>query len=90
MPSGGSRQSRSSKRQEVPATVVDSGTANAEVHPGDWAIIKVRGEIDLPPLKIDTKYAYEFAEPIFRLGNDYSRASSSAPDMSVSGWITVS
>jgi hypothetical protein len=59
--------------KKLPATVVDSGTANAEVHPGDWAIIKVRGEIDLPPLEIDTNYSYEFAEPIFRLGNDYSK-----------------
>jgi hypothetical protein len=59
--------------KKLPATVVDSGTANAEVHPGDWAIIKVREEIDLPALKIDTKYGYEFAEPIFRLGNDYSK-----------------
>jgi hypothetical protein len=57
----------------LPATVVDSGNANAEVHPGDWAIIKVKGEIDLPPLQIDTNYAYDFAEPIFRLGNDYSK-----------------
>jgi len=59
--------------KKLPATVVDSGTATAEVHPGDWAIIKVREEIDLPPLKVDTKYGYEFAEPIFRLGNDYSK-----------------
>ena len=59
--------------KKLAATVVDSGTANAEVHPGDWAIIKVREEIDLPPLEIDTKYGYEFAEPIFRLGNDYSK-----------------
>jgi Trypsin-like peptidase domain len=59
--------------KKLPATVVDSGTARAEVHPGDWAIIKVRDEIDLPALEIDTQYAYEFAEPIFRLGNDYSK-----------------
>jgi Trypsin-like peptidase domain len=59
--------------KKLAATVVDSGTANSEVHPGDWAIIKVREEIDLPPLEIDTKYGYEFAEPIFRLGNDYSK-----------------
>ena len=59
--------------KKLPATVVDSGTADTEVHPGDWAIIKVRAEIDLPPLEIDTKYGYEFAEPIFRLGNDYSK-----------------
>jgi hypothetical protein len=59
--------------KQLPASVVDSGNAHAEVHPGDWAIIKVREEIDLPPLEIDTNYGYEFAEPIFRLGNDYSK-----------------
>jgi len=61
------------KDERVPATVVDSGTADAEVHPGDWAIIKVDREIDLPPLRIDVDYAYDFAAPIFRLGNDYSK-----------------
>ena len=59
--------------KDVAARVIDAGNANVEVHPGDWAIIKVREEIDLPPLKIDTSYAYDFAEPIFRLGNDYSK-----------------
>jgi hypothetical protein len=59
--------------KKLPATVIDSGTAKAEVDAGDWAIIKVRDEIDLPALEIDTQYAYEFAEPIFRLGNDYSK-----------------
>ena len=33
----------------------------------------MRGTIDLKPLRIDTSYAYDFAEPIFRLGNDYSK-----------------
>ena len=61
------------KGKDLPARVVDAGNANVEVHPGDWAIIKVRGRIDLTPLRIDTSYAYEFAEPIFRLGNDYSK-----------------
>jgi len=61
------------KDERVPATVVDSGTADAEVHPGDWAIIKVDHEIDLPPLTVDVDYAYDFAAPIFRLGNDYSK-----------------
>ena len=61
------------KGRDVTARVVDSGNANVEVHPGDWAIIKVNREIDLPPLRIDTSYAYDFAEPIFRLGNDYSK-----------------
>lgn len=61
------------KGKDLTARVIDAGNANVEVHPGDWAIIKVREAIDLPPLKIDTSYAYDFAEPIFRLGNDYSK-----------------
>ena len=61
------------KGKDVPARIVDSGNAMTEVHPGDWAIIKVRADIDLPPLKIDTSYSYDFAEPIVRLGNDYSK-----------------
>jgi hypothetical protein len=61
------------KGKDLPARVIDSGTADTEVHPGDWAIIKVRGELDLPPLHVDTGYAYQFADPIFRLGNDYSK-----------------
>jgi hypothetical protein len=60
-------------RKELPATVVDSGTADVEVHHGDWAILKVRDDIDLPPLLVDVEYPYDFAEPIFRLGNDYSK-----------------
>jgi hypothetical protein len=61
------------KGRDLAATVVDSGDADVEVHSGDWAIIRVREEIDLPPLRIDTAFAYEFAEPIVRLGNDYSK-----------------
>jgi hypothetical protein len=61
------------KGKDLPARVVDAGNADVEVHPGDWAIIKVRGAVDIAPLRIDTSYAYEFAEPIFRLGNDYSK-----------------
>ncbi len=61
------------KGKDWPARIVDSGNANAEVHPGDWAIIKVRGAIDLPALRIDPDYAYQFADPIFRMGNDYSK-----------------
>jgi len=58
--------------EEIPATVVDTGDANVEVHRGDWAIIKSR-ELDLPPLRVDAAFAFDFADPIFRLGNDYSR-----------------
>ncbi len=59
--------------RDLPARLVDAGDANVEVHPGDWAIIKIKGEVDLPPLKLDVAYGYEFADPIFRLGNDYSK-----------------
>jgi hypothetical protein len=58
--------------KEIPAKVVDVGNADAEVQSGDWAIIRTR-ELDLPPLHADTEYAYDFASPIFRLGNDYSK-----------------
>lgn len=58
--------------KEVPAKVIDTGDADVEVHSGDWAIIKTR-ELDLPTLHVDAAFAYEFADPIFRLGNDYSK-----------------
>jgi S1-C subfamily serine protease len=61
------------KGRDLNARVVDSGNADVEVHPGDWAIIKVNQDLQLPALRIDTSYAYDFAEPIFRLGNDYSK-----------------
>jgi hypothetical protein len=59
--------------REIPARLVDSGDADVEVHRGDWAIIKVRETIDLPPLRVNAGFAYDFATPIFRLGNDYSK-----------------
>jgi S1-C subfamily serine protease len=58
--------------KEIPAKVIDTGDADVEVHTGDWAIIKTK-ELDLPALRIDTAFAYDFAEPLFRLGNDYSK-----------------
>ena len=61
------------RKKDLTARVIDSGDANVEVHAGDWAVIRVRETIDLPPLRIDTSYGYEFAEPIFRMGNDYSK-----------------
>jgi hypothetical protein len=57
----------------VSATVVDSGDADTEVDPGDWAVLLVREPLDLPALKVNLDFAYDFAEPIFRLGNDYSK-----------------
>src|SRR5689334_2002485 len=61
------------KGRDLPVSIVDSGDADVEVHPGDWAIVKVKGEVDLPALHVDTHFGYEFADPIFRLGNDYSK-----------------
>jgi hypothetical protein len=58
--------------KEVPAKIVDTGDADVEVHNGDWAIIRTR-ELDLPALHVDAAFAYDFADPIFRLGNDYSK-----------------
>ena len=57
----------------INARVVDAGDAKVEVDPGDWAILKVKEEIDLPPLTTNLSYRFEFADPIFRLGNDYSK-----------------
>jgi hypothetical protein len=58
--------------KEIPARVIDTGDADQEVHSGDWAIIKTR-DLELPALRVDSAFAYDFAEPIFRLGNDYSK-----------------
>jgi hypothetical protein len=58
--------------KEVPAKLVDTGDAEVEVHSGDWAIIRTK-TLDLPALHPDTDFGYDFAEPIFRLGNDYSK-----------------
>jgi hypothetical protein len=59
--------------KEIPARLVDTGDADVEVHRGDWAIVKTAHDMDLPALHVDTSYGYEFADPIFRLGNDYSK-----------------
>jgi S1-C subfamily serine protease len=55
------------------AKVVDVGDATVEVDPGDWAIVKVNEDIDLPALNPNLAFGWEFADPIFRLGNDYSK-----------------
>jgi S1-C subfamily serine protease len=55
------------------ARIVDSGDARVEVDPGDWAIVRVKEKIDMPPLNLNLSYGFEFADPIFRLGNDYSK-----------------
>ena len=57
----------------ISARVVDTGDARVEVDPGDWAILKVKEPVDLPPLNVNLDYGFDFAEPIFRLGNDYSK-----------------
>jgi S1-C subfamily serine protease len=55
------------------AKVVDLGDAKVEVDPGDWAIVKVKEPIDLPALRPNLNFGFDFADPIFRLGNDYSK-----------------
>jgi trypsin-like peptidase len=60
------------KGKEIPAHLIDAGKAQMEVDRGDWAIIRTH-DLDLPALKVDTSFAYEFADPIFRMGNDYSK-----------------
>ena len=57
----------------IPAHIVDTGDAQVEVDSGDWAILKAKDAIDLPALDVDLAYNFEFASPIFRLGNDYSK-----------------
>jgi S1-C subfamily serine protease len=61
------------KGRSIAARVVDAGDAKAEVDPGDWAVVRVNEPIDLPPLNVNLEYSFDFADPIFRLGNDYSK-----------------
>jgi trypsin-like peptidase len=61
------------KGRSIPAKLVDTGNADVEVHPGDWAILRVKDPIDLPALRVNIDFAFDFADPIFRLGNDYSK-----------------
>lgn len=61
------------KGRALPARVVDAGDARVEVDPGDWAILKVKEAIDMPPLDLNLSFDFAFADPIFRLGNDYSK-----------------
>jgi S1-C subfamily serine protease len=61
------------KGQLLSARIVDSGEAKVEVDPGDWAIVKIKEPVDLVPLSINLAYGFDFADPIFRLGNDYSK-----------------
>jgi S1-C subfamily serine protease len=55
------------------ARVIDAGDAQVEVDPGDWAILKVKEAVALPALDVNLAYGFDFADPIFRLGNDYSK-----------------
>ncbi|HEX6323185.1 MAG TPA: serine protease [Vicinamibacterales bacterium] len=59
--------------RDVAATLVDAGDADSEVDPGDWAILRVRQAPNLPALSVNMAFPYQFAAPIFRLGNDYSK-----------------
>jgi len=59
--------------RDVPAHIVDTGDADVEVHSGDWAVVRVNEPVDLPALRVNASFSYDFADPIFRLGNDYSK-----------------
>ena len=59
--------------RDVAATLVDAGDAQAEVDPGDWAVLRLKSEPSLPALAVNMGYGFQFAAPIFRLGNDYSK-----------------
>jgi len=61
------------KGRQLTARLIDSGDAKAEVDPGDWAIVKVNEPVELPALNVNLQYSFDFADPIFRLGNDYSK-----------------
>lgn len=61
------------KGRALLASVVDAGDARVEVDPGDWAILKVKDEVDIPALDLNLDFGFEFADPVFRLGNDYSK-----------------
>jgi hypothetical protein len=57
----------------ISARVIDAGDARVEVDPGDWAILAVKENVNLPALHLELNYQFEFADSIFRLGNDYSK-----------------
>ena len=61
------------KGKALAARIIDYGDAKAEVDSGDWAIIRIKEPVDLPALHANFAYAFDFADPIFRLGNDYSK-----------------
>jgi S1-C subfamily serine protease len=61
------------KGRSLAAKIVDTGDATVEVDRGDWAIVKVKDPVDLPALNVNLDYGFDFADPIFRLGNDYSK-----------------
>ena len=77
------------KARDLTARLVDAGDATVEVHPGDWAIIRVRGQVDLPPLHIDTNYSYDSRIQSSASATITRRGSSSAVATSASGPRTV-
>jgi S1-C subfamily serine protease len=61
------------KGKMLNARVIDVGDAKVEVDPGDWAVVQVKESLDIPPLQTNLAFGFDFADPIFRLGNDYSK-----------------
>ena len=60
----------------LPARVVDAGNARQEVHPGDWAILKVDAPVALPALEVDLRYAFPFGDRSSGWATTTPRASS--------------
>src|SRR5262249_44698905 len=60
------------KGEEIPANLVDAGNANVEGDPGAWAVIQTL-RLYLPDVTSASHFTSDFADPTFRLGNDYSR-----------------
>lgn len=59
--------------RRVPARVVDRGNAQIEVHPGDWAILKVSEPVDLAALNVSLDYGFQHSDLVARIGNDYDK-----------------
>lgn len=58
--------------KRIDAALVDAGDADHAVHSGDWAIVRTK-PVNLPKLQPVAAFPFDFAEPIVRLGNDYSQ-----------------
>jgi hypothetical protein len=57
----------------VNADVIDMGAGmGPAVFADDWAILRARGAVDVPPIEVDTSFPFDLATRVVRIGNDYS------------------